>query len=128
LGRRLSEWERLDRKAKVSKRDLAAAEREVEKLVRQIEMIDTHQLATTDRDYFARKHSTALVKVRSLRERADAAEAELAAYEASMARFREEEPAPTPEECLQGDELAGAVAEAKRLAEENAHRRLGRPA
>ncbi len=116
MGRRLSEWERLDRKAKVAKRDLAGAEREVEKLERQLGLIDSHQMATTDRDYFARKHSTALVKVRSARGRAEAAEAELAAYEASLARFA---PAPTEPEgpVLEGEELSQTIEEIKRQAE-----------
>lgn len=122
MGRRLSESERLDRKVRVSRRDVEAAQDELDKLERQLAMIDSGQLRAIDRDHFALKHTRTLTRLRTHQLRLQEAEAELEAYESSLARYQPREELPEPEETLEGEELSATIAEIKRQAE------LGEPA
>ena len=122
MGRRLSEWERLDRARDVAARDLAVAESEVEKLGRQLERLDAGEFKTVDREHFSRKHSSAQVKVLRARERFEEAQSAQAAYESTRARFAP--PPPEPEgPILEGEELTSTIAALKAQAEEIGDRR-----
>lgn len=120
LDRRLSEWERLDRAREVAARDVAAAQDEIDKLERQLDMIDSSGGSIVDRDHFSRRHSGALVKLRNATARLHEAEAAQAAHEATLARFQPPEPEPDESELVLGDELTETIEDIKRQLDEPA--------